>query len=35
MKGFVKPPVEPSGYDFRIVKNNGTLDDNIPLFKLL
>ena len=31
MKGFVKTPVIPSGYDFRIVKNNETLDDDGPL----
>lgn len=31
MKRLVKTPVIPSGYDFRIVKNNGTLDDDVPL----
>lgn len=31
MKGLVKAPTIPSGYDFRIVKNNGTLDDDVPL----
>ena len=32
MAGFVKTPTMPVGQDFRIVKNNGTLDDDVPLF---
>ena len=31
MAGFVKTPTMPVGQDFRIVKNNGTLDDDVPL----
>lgn len=31
MSGFVKSPVVLAGQNFRIVKNNGTLDDDIPL----
>lgn len=31
MHGFVKTPVIPTGQNFRIVKNNGILDDDIPL----
>ena len=31
MKEFIKTSVISSGYDFQIIKNNGTLDDDVPL----
>lgn len=31
MAGFIKGPAMPPGQDFRIVKNNGILDDDVPL----
>lgn len=31
MAGLVKAPSIPTGQDFRIVKNNGTLDEDVPL----